>query len=184
VVFWGAHPKNDLRTQKTFLEVQTKDGNKWNTVYTDLDPCTVYKWERDFIANSKITIKWYIPEDTPPGEYRIKHYGNNKDIAGKISSYEGTSNVFKVGERIATDEIKITNSFGSDVQLWFYHSNDWLKWIAYYKKTIKSGEKFTWKLPSGWVSTQVRFTEPDKWKTIFGGESIDITVNGAIANIT
>jgi neutral ceramidase len=34
VIFWGAHPKNNLRTQGTFLEVQRKEGDKWITFLT------------------------------------------------------------------------------------------------------------------------------------------------------
>ncbi|MCK5200934.1 MAG: neutral/alkaline non-lysosomal ceramidase N-terminal domain-containing protein, partial [Spirochaetales bacterium] len=77
VIFWGAHPKNNLKTQSTFLEVQKREGDKWKTIFTDKEPCTIYKWNRDFIANSKITITWNIAENTEPGEYRICHYGNS-----------------------------------------------------------------------------------------------------------
>ena len=84
VVFWGAQPKNDLRTQDTFLKVQKKEGNTWKTIYTDREPVTIYKWSRQCIASSKITITWDIPADTEPGEYRICHYGNSKNLFGKI----------------------------------------------------------------------------------------------------
>ena len=96
VIFWGAHPKNNLRTQGTFLEVQKKEGDNWITLCDDHGPGTIYKWERNFIANSKITITWTIPVDTKPGDYRICHYGNSKNIFGKISSYHGLSSTFSV----------------------------------------------------------------------------------------
>jgi neutral ceramidase len=96
VVFWGAQPKNDLRTQDTFLKVQKKEGNAWKTIYTDREPVTIYKWSRKCLASSKITITWNIPEDAEPGEYRICHYGNSKSFFGKISPYEGKSHTFKV----------------------------------------------------------------------------------------
>ena len=184
VIFWGAHPKNNLRTQGTFLEVQKKEGDKWVTIFTDRDPCTIYKWNRDFIANSKITITWNIPANTKPGDYRIVHYGDSKDASGKINPYRGESNTFKVGEVINLNEIIFTNSFGKQVELWFYHPNDWLKWAAYAKYDLKKDEKFSWKVPSGWGKVQVRFTGPRKWKTIFGGESINITANGEIKNLS
>ena len=183
VIFWGGHPKNNLRTQETFLEVQWKKNGSWITVFTDRDPCTIYKWNRDFVANSKITITWNIPLDTKPGEYRICHYGNSKDIDGKISMYQGASSVFKVGEPIAINEITFKNSYGTQVEIWFYHPNDFLRWIAYDKHILTPNEKYLWKVPSGWGKVQVRFTGPGKWKTISGGESVNITAEGNIENL-
>ncbi|MCW8814264.1 MAG: neutral/alkaline non-lysosomal ceramidase N-terminal domain-containing protein, partial [Chlorobium sp.] len=183
VIFWGAHPKNNLRTQGTYLEVQKKVGDKWIPIYDDHGPSTIYKWERDFVANSKITITWVIPLDTEPGEYRICHYGDSKDIDGKINPYQGTSNIFKVGEAIAVNEITIKNSYRKQVELWFYHPDDWLKWIAYAYHTMNVDEKFTWKIPTGWGRVQVRFSGPGKWRTVAGGESINITSEGNIETI-
>ena len=183
VIFWGAHPKNNLRTQGTFLEVQRNEGDKWVTIFTDLDHCTIYKWSRDFIANSKITITWDIPADTKSGEYRIVHYGDSRDSSGKINSYQGISNNFKIGESSTVNEINFKNSFGKQVELWFYHPNDWLKWAASSKYDLKKDEKYSWKIPSGWGKVQVRFSGPGKWKTIFSGESVNITANGNIENL-
>ena len=183
VVFWGAHPKNNLRSQKTFLEVQRREGNKWVTIFTDRDPCTIYQWKRDFVANSKITITWNIPVDTKPGEYRICHFGDSRDISGNIKPYEGTSITFRIGESIKVNEISINNSFGKKVELWFYHPQDWLKWSAYDRHTLQINEKFSWKIPAGWGKIQIRFTGPGKWRTISGGESVNITASGEIENV-
>ena len=97
VIFWGAHPKNNLRTQETFLEVQRKEGDKWITIFNDHDPCTIYEWKRDFVANSKITITWNIPADIKPGEYRICHFGDSRDVSGNIKPYTGISARSKSG---------------------------------------------------------------------------------------
>ena len=183
VIFWGAHPKNNLRTQGTFLEVQRKEGNNWITVFNDNDPCTIYKWDRYSIANSKISIIWNIPEDTKQGEYRIRHFGDYKDLSGKIKPYEGVSSTFKVGELKAVNEINFNNAYGNKVELWFYHPDDWLKWVAYDHHILNKDEKFTWKVPSGWGKVQVRFTGPGKWRNISGGESINITSNGNIESV-
>ncbi|MCW8805608.1 MAG: neutral/alkaline ceramidase [Ignavibacteriaceae bacterium] len=180
VIFWGAHPKNNLRTQGTFLEVQKKEGDKWVTIFTDRDPCTIYRWNRDFIANSKITINWNIPADTIQGDYRIVHYGDSKDASGKINPYQGISNTFKIGEMININEIIFQNSFGKRVELWFYHPNDWLKLAAFSKHDLEKDEKYSWKVPSGWGKVQVRFTGPGKWKTIFAGQSVKINATGEI----
>ncbi len=180
VIFWGAHPKNDLRTQDTFLEIQKNENDKWVTIFTDRDPCTIYHWKRDFVANSKVTITWSIPVDTKPGKYRICHYGNAKDFSGKVISYQGISGTFKVGEVTALNEINFKNNFGKQVELWFYHPNDWIKWAAYDHHLLKKDETFKWKVPSGWGKVQIRFTGPNKWRTVSGGQSINITSNGEI----
>ena len=183
VVFWGGHPKNNLRTQNTFLEVLRKDAAQWTPISTDLDPCTIYQWQRDFIANSKITITWNIPNDTEPGEYCLRHYGDAKDIDGTIRPYQGTSRSFRVEENTSPREITFCNSYGKQVELWFYHPHDGIKWAAYSQYILKPHEKYSWSLPSGWGEVQVRFTGPGKWRTFAGGESINITADGDIENI-
>jgi len=96
VQFWGGHPKNNLRTEDTFLKIEKKDGNSWSTLYTDRDPEAIYIWTRKYFVCSLITIKWNIPADTEPGEYRVAHLGNSKNLFGKISEYKGVSKSFKV----------------------------------------------------------------------------------------
>jgi len=97
VVFWGGHPKNNLRTQDTFLEVQKKVGTTWQTMAADNDPRTRYVWQRKFIAYSLVTIEWDIPQDAEPGEYMIVHSGNRKSIwFGKVSEYRGKSSPFTI----------------------------------------------------------------------------------------
>jgi neutral ceramidase len=180
VIFWGAHPKNNLRNQGTFLEVQRKEGDKWITIFNDNDPSTLYEWKRDFIANSKITVTWNIPADTKTGEYRICHFGDSRDASGKIKPYTGISSTFNIGESTEINEINFKNSFGKQVELWFYHPNDWLRWSAYVHQILKNNESYVWKIPSGWGKVQVRFTGPGKWKTISGGDRIIIKTNGDI----
>jgi len=97
--------------------------------------------------------------------------------------YQGASSVFKVGEPIAINEITFKNSYGTQVEIWFYHPNDFLRWIAYDKHILTPNEKYLWKVPSGWGKVQVRFTGPGKWKTISGGESVNITAEGNIENL-
>jgi neutral ceramidase len=97
VTFWGAHPRNDLRIQGSYLRVERKEGSEWLTVAHDWDPETTYHWERILLVLSKITVEWTIPEDTEPGEYRIHHSGHWKPgIDEPVNSYEGTSREFTV----------------------------------------------------------------------------------------
>jgi len=97
ITFWGGHPRNNFQIQSTFLKVQRKSGNSWITVANDWDPETIYKWKRNSVAFSRVTCSWTIPQNTPAGTYRIKHYGHWKSgWTGKISSYTGTSRSFTV----------------------------------------------------------------------------------------
>ena len=99
--FWGAHPRNDLMTGRSYLDVQRKLGDAWITVATDLDWETTYRWRRIFcppsFACSHITIEWRIPETTTPGLYRIRHQGHWKSgWSGRIRAYSGASRTFTV----------------------------------------------------------------------------------------
>ncbi len=97
VTFWGAHPNNDLKVNETYLTVEYSEGNTWIPLYTDRDPITKLTWQRDGVSNSKITVAWDIPNDTPSGEYRIRHFGTSKSFFGRFRDYTGTSSTFFVG---------------------------------------------------------------------------------------
>ncbi|HEY3447202.1 MAG TPA: neutral/alkaline non-lysosomal ceramidase N-terminal domain-containing protein [Myxococcales bacterium] len=101
VTFWGAHPKNNLRTQGSFLQVQRKVGTSWTTVAQDWDWETKYSWARNScvptFACSHVTIQWAIPQTAAPGTYRIRHDGDWKSgWDGLIRPYTGTSREFTV----------------------------------------------------------------------------------------
>ena len=97
VSFYGAHPNNNLRTEDTFLKVERQNSDKWVTVYTDNDFGTVFRWKRDWIANSVITCEWNIPLDQSTGVYRIKYFGNWKSgWTGQIKAFSGLSREFRV----------------------------------------------------------------------------------------
>ncbi|MFD2229839.1 neutral/alkaline ceramidase [Alkalimarinus sediminis] len=99
VKFWSGHPKNNLRTQGTFMEVQRWDGGKWVVVANDNDWETVYEWKRidGFWGTSHAILTWNIPENAASGTYRIRHYGDKKKPgSGRIVGYTGTSRNFTV----------------------------------------------------------------------------------------
>jgi len=99
VTFWGGHPKNNLKTQSTYLEVQRKNGGVWETVARDWDPETKYRWKREGLAYSHITIEWTIPDTARPGVYRIRHDGHWKKnwiVTTQIRPYSGISREFTV----------------------------------------------------------------------------------------
>lgn len=97
VVFRGAHPKNNLRTEDSFLIVQRLQQGQWIDYKKDKDFDTTYGWEREQIAYSRITIDWRIGPDTPSGTYRIVHQGDWKNgWDGAITPYSGASHPFEV----------------------------------------------------------------------------------------
>ena len=99
VAFWTGHPKNNLRLNGTFLEVQRWDGAAWRTIATDSDWGTTYRWERvdPVWGSSRAVIGWDIPATAAPGQYRIRHYGDYKNgWNGNIYGLTGTSRTFQV----------------------------------------------------------------------------------------
>jgi len=92
-VFRAAHPKNNLRTEDSFLAVQRYENGQWIDYLSDSDFETTYTWQRQGAAYSKAIIDWRIADDTPDGTYRLTHYGDWKSgWTRKIKPYSGTSN--------------------------------------------------------------------------------------------
>ena len=177
----GAHPKNNLRIQDSFLRIEKKVGSNWKTIFTDRDPCTKYHWSRRFPASSRIKIVWDIPDDTPPGNYRIRHDGDYKK--GK-KSYHGVSRIFRVVSRFSTSKLSIRNSWGKPVEVRFFHPKDFVRLIASNKRVIQNNQTLQWTVPSGWEGVQVRFQELDRLQTLTMGESIVITAAGDVQTNT
>lgn len=94
--FQSAHPKNNLRRNGSFLEVQRWNGSQWVSTADDGDWSTRYRWRRTFGAESVVDISWTIPADQAAGTYRIVHDGNAKSLWGTISSFRGTTRPFTV----------------------------------------------------------------------------------------
>ncbi|CEG39127.1 Ceramidases [Plasmopara halstedii] len=110
VRFHAAHPKNNLRTQGTFLEVQRwmadssrNAGGVWVIYLDDGDINTTFSWERHGTFRSEVAIEWRIPECTPVGKYRIKINGDYKHFVWRtVTSYTGVSSAFQVVGPTAT----------------------------------------------------------------------------------
>jgi neutral ceramidase len=97
VVFWGAHPRNNLKTNDSYLYIERKTAQGWQIVRRDYDLDTAFVWARDGIACSKITVVWEIGEDVAAGVYRIYHSASYKDgLSGEIKPYSGYSREFNV----------------------------------------------------------------------------------------
>ncbi|WP_221090981.1 neutral/alkaline ceramidase [Deinococcus aquaedulcis] len=100
VEFYTGHPKNNLRSEQTFLEVQRQTApGTWTTVADDGDWATTYRWERLVFDQSRAVIRWTIPAGTPGGTYRIVHHGDWKaPLVGWIRPFSGTSRAFQVSD--------------------------------------------------------------------------------------
>lgn len=101
VKFRSGHPRNNLKTNSSFLEVQRYVSGSWQTVYTDDDLNTRFVWIRDTAADclacSFAEVQWITDSSIPSGTYRIRHKGHWKSgWNGSINSYTGTSRSFSV----------------------------------------------------------------------------------------
>lgn len=102
VVFQSADPRNNLRTQDTYLTVERQvSSTAWQIVARDGDWETKFHWSKDgadtgLNAASKATIEWDIPTNTPAGTYRIFHFGDYKELTSKIKPFQGCSKPFEV----------------------------------------------------------------------------------------
>ncbi|THU89409.1 Neutral/alkaline nonlysosomal ceramidase [Dendrothele bispora CBS 962.96] len=97
--FVGANPRNNLRLEGTFLNVdQLTSGGAWTPVKSDSHPSTVYRWERTstVLGTSTVNISWTIEDGTPSGTYRLRYFGDSKPLIGSISPFTGTSSNFMV----------------------------------------------------------------------------------------
>lgn len=98
----SANPRNDLRTNNTFLAVEVLGmGRKWLPIYTDNDLSTQFHWHKPTRLDpfSKATVRWEIGDEVDEGLYRLRHFGNYKTVLGGIFEFEGTSRTFYVRPR-------------------------------------------------------------------------------------
>ncbi|XP_078658590.1 neutral ceramidase B-like isoform X2 [Branchiostoma floridae x Branchiostoma belcheri] len=99
VRFHSAHPRNNLQLDGSFLTVERKkDDGTFEVVHNDASWDTMYKWKRTnvLVGHSEATITWTISPGTPPGIYRIRHFGHSKNLVGEITSFVGSSRHFTV----------------------------------------------------------------------------------------
>jgi neutral ceramidase len=94
---WAGHPKNDLRTEGTFISVERRRGDEWIEVARDCQPETRFIWRRwplAFLPFSVATAEWHSPEDADLGTYRIRIFGEGKNLLGSVRPYAGASKEF------------------------------------------------------------------------------------------
>lgn len=99
--FWGADPRNDLRTEDTFLTVEVEDSSVpggWSVVLNDGDWETEYHWRRHGVSDSIITVRWYIPNGFNGNDrtFRLCHFGNHRNLLSQVQEYNGCSSSFTI----------------------------------------------------------------------------------------
>ena len=109
VTFQAANPRNNQRTEDTFLTVEYKTTIAGKTVYktvaNDGDWSTKFHWivgsehPLDFGVKRESTavLSWTVPSDALEGNYRICYHGDHKTVkGGKIVPFSGCSSDFLV----------------------------------------------------------------------------------------
>ncbi|THG95621.1 hypothetical protein EW026_g6063 [Hermanssonia centrifuga] len=96
--FVGANPRNNLRLEQTFLNVDQVVNGQWTAVKSDSHPSTRYEWLRtsEILGYSTVNISWTIESGTPSGTYRLTYFGDSKPLIGSISAFTGHSSNFTV----------------------------------------------------------------------------------------
>jgi len=71
---------------------------EWKVLFTDADWETKFIWFRkhDLSPYSYARVEWTIPKDAEPGTYRIRYFGDYKDVFGQITPFVGSSINFNV----------------------------------------------------------------------------------------
>lgn len=90
--FWSSNPSAHYRTGNNFLLVERKTPQGWKAVADDGDWSTRVRWRTQDDAYIAL-LSWDTPVDSPAGEYRMTHFGN--DAAGK--AFSGVSESFHIG---------------------------------------------------------------------------------------
>ncbi|XP_072312322.1 neutral ceramidase-like [Eucyclogobius newberryi] len=102
VTFVAGNPRHsgDIR-DTTFMTVEKFDNNTkdWDVVHTDASWETRFHWLKGADRHSNATVQWFIPDHTPSGVYRIRHFGHYKVLKNfrpEIRAYDGQSGEFTV----------------------------------------------------------------------------------------
>ncbi|KDD74656.1 neutral/alkaline non-lysosomal ceramidase, partial [Helicosporidium sp. ATCC 50920] len=99
-LFQSACPRNELRTESSFLTVERRapGSSEWVAVATDDAWETRFRWTRPetLSPTSHAEIEWVVPADAEPGVYRLGHAGDHKPLFGGVQPFQGYSSEFQV----------------------------------------------------------------------------------------
>jgi len=84
-----------------FMAVEREVNGRFEVVARDSDVETKVFWQRQLCPPSfrcsRVTLEWRIPEDAPPGSYRLRYLGTRQPMdGGELRDFEGVSRVFQV----------------------------------------------------------------------------------------
>lgn len=123
VTFVGANPRNNLRLEGTYAQVEKFDDrtSTWMPFRSDQDWSLVFEWKRTSttLGTSIATISWetaweigkwgkdkvgqgddaqvdHVMAEELMGRYRIRYFGDSKSIGGTITAFDGVSGEFKL----------------------------------------------------------------------------------------
>lgn len=98
VDFVGVYPNNLLLPMGSYIEVQRKVGEGWQTIADDSDWETKFHWKARGNQGSDIRATWDIPSDIEPGSFRVIYNGHQRDALGQLTPVLGQSPAFKVAK--------------------------------------------------------------------------------------
>ncbi len=108
VTYRAGHPRNDLRTQASFVYAERLDAQGgWTVVATDTQPELRFRWSPLLPIplpvglppiSSTATAEWVVPRDLPAGTYRLRHVGAARPVSLLLPAqpYEGISREFVI----------------------------------------------------------------------------------------
>jgi len=93
--FVGANPRNNLRLEGTYAAVERLEGT-WKRIRDDSDWSLIFNWKRtsEILGTSEVDINWETESWVESGIYRLRYFGNSKEVGGMITDFEGTSGEF------------------------------------------------------------------------------------------
>jgi neutral ceramidase len=98
VKFQGANPRNNLRLEQTYAAIEKLDlgTGRWGRVRDDSDWGLIFNWKKvsEILGTSEVEIVWETEEWAEAGQYRVRYYGDSKDVGGTITAFEGVSGEF------------------------------------------------------------------------------------------
>ncbi|KAI1653367.1 Neutral/alkaline nonlysosomal ceramidase [Daldinia decipiens] len=97
--FVGANPRNSLRLERNYALVEKLIDGVWKVFRDDSDWHLVFRWRRtsELLGTSEVEITWETADPwAEPGRYRIRYFGDAKNLAGQITEFEGVSGEFEL----------------------------------------------------------------------------------------
>lgn len=106
-VVQAGHPRNDLKTQSSYVFAERRDrAGRWQVVARDRDPELWFEWRPDepstvpldapATGSSTAAAIWHIPRDTPNGQYRLRIEGVAQTGPAAAVPYDTASGVVTV----------------------------------------------------------------------------------------